>query len=284
MGTLIPDGPTLKGFYAYGWERRWLAGLDRQGIPGDAGYKLRLRVTLSLLRPPCTTFRVLDLGCGIGVYATQIARRFPQSRIVGIDLSPAHVDAASSLAACLGVSARVQFTVGDALDLKFHEPPHIVIAAELLEHLPNPDPCVNRLATLVTPGGQVLISVPQLGPTEAGGPWVYYRRPTGGNYDSVEHADPSCFGDAGEVYTYYHQHYHPDELDALLQRCGLSIRRSRTCFWQRPLSRSGKGWRFLDSLNQRAALPMFDRALLSLVGPRTAQTLIRDCIPAKARP
>lgn len=283
METSTPDGPTLKRFYAYGWERRWLAGLDSEGIPGDAGYKLRLRVTLSLLRPPCTTFRVLDLGCGVGVYATQIARRFPRARIVGIDLSPTHVDAASSLAARLGVTERVQFEVGDALDLKIDEPPDIVIAAEVVEHLPDPVPCLNRLATLVKPGGQVLISVPQLGPAEAPGPWVYHRQPTGGNYDSIEHADPSRFGEAAEVYTYYHRHFHPDELDAFLQRCGLGIQRWRACFWQRPPGRSGKVWRFFDYVNQRAALPVFDRALLSLDGPRYAQTLIRDCIPARAK-
>ena len=282
--TALPDRETLARFYVFGWERRWLARLDDRGIPGDAGYKLRLRNTLALLRPPPGPFRLLDVGCGVGIYAAQIARRFPRARILGIDLSPAHVEAARSLAARLGVSDRVGFQVGDALALEVTEPPHVILAAEVIEHLVDPLPCLVRLAHLVAPGGQVLLSVPQKLPHEPEGPWIYHRRPTGGNYDSLEDTDRARLGEGSEVYTYYHRHYRSEELDDLLRGAGLVIRRRRVCFWQRPPHRADAVSRWLDYCNQRSAIPALDQVLIRLDGPEYAHNLIRDCAPAGAVP
>lgn len=270
----------LERFYGVGWERRWLARLDGRGIPGEAGYKLRLRTTLALLRPPRGAFRVLDLGCGVGIYAVQVALRFPRARVVGIDLSPAHVEAARRLADRMGVAQRAQFAVGDAMAPEVGEPVQIALAAEVIEHLPDPLPCLARLAGLVPSGGQVLVSVPQRLPEEPDGPWVFHRRPAGGNYDSVESADPAALGEGGEIYTYYHRHYRAPELDDLLRRAGLEIRRRRACFWQRPAPRRGGLARLLDYALQRSALRPLDRALLWWDGTARAQTLIRDCRPA----
>ncbi len=283
-GTPLPDRETLARFYTFGWERRWLGWLDGQGVPGDAGYKLRLRNTLALIRPPAGSFRLLDLGCGVGIYAVQLARRFPGAQILGIDLSPPQIEAARSLAARLGVSGRVHFEVGDALALEVKEPPHVVLAAEVIEHLVDPSPCLSRLASLVAPGGQVLISVPQRLPHEPDGPWIYHRRPTGGNYDSIEDTDRARLGEESEVYTYYHRHYRSEELDELLRRAGLVIRRRRVCFWQRPPHRAGAIWRWLDYCNQRTAFPGLDQLLIRRDGPQYAHNLIRDCATAGAVP
>jgi SAM-dependent methyltransferase len=61
---------------------------------------------------------VLDLGCGIGGPARYYAATFG-CRVVGVDLSPSFIDAATYLAARCGLAGQVTFHVGDALHLLF---------------------------------------------------------------------------------------------------------------------------------------------------------------------
>jgi SAM-dependent methyltransferase len=56
--------------------------------------------------------RVLDVGSGFGGPARQIARRTAQ-HVVGIDITPAYVEAARALTAKAGLSDLVQFRLGD---------------------------------------------------------------------------------------------------------------------------------------------------------------------------
>ena len=57
--------------------------------------------------------RVLEVGCGTGALARQIARQFPDgAEIVGLDLSPDHVDFATTAAANEALDA-VRFVRGD---------------------------------------------------------------------------------------------------------------------------------------------------------------------------
>jgi SAM-dependent methyltransferase len=63
---------------------------------------------------------VLDVGCGIGGPARYLAATFG-CKVTGIDLSPAFIDAATYLTARCGLSDRVSFQVGDALNLPFDD-------------------------------------------------------------------------------------------------------------------------------------------------------------------
>ena len=62
--------------------------------------------------------RVLDIGCGIGGPARYVASTFGCS-VIGVDLSPGFVDAATYLTDRCGLSDRVTFKTGDALHLPF---------------------------------------------------------------------------------------------------------------------------------------------------------------------
>jgi SAM-dependent methyltransferase len=56
--------------------------------------------------------RVLDIGSGFGGPARQIARR-TGNRVIGVDITPAYVDAARDLSAKAGLGDLVHFQVGD---------------------------------------------------------------------------------------------------------------------------------------------------------------------------
>ena len=64
--------------------------------------------------------RVLDIGCGIGGPARHLAASFG-CKVTGIDLSPSFIEAANYLTKRCGLSDRVAFQVGSALQLPFED-------------------------------------------------------------------------------------------------------------------------------------------------------------------
>lgn len=60
---------------------------------------------------------VLDIGCGPGQLTVALARRYPNLRIRGVDISPEMLDLARGHARTAGVAARVSFSLGDAKQL-----------------------------------------------------------------------------------------------------------------------------------------------------------------------
>jgi ubiquinone/menaquinone biosynthesis C-methylase UbiE len=63
--------------------------------------------------------RVLDVGSGGGQHAVQLVKERPDLQIVGVDISSTMVRRSSALAKRAGVSDKVSFQLGDAMDLRF---------------------------------------------------------------------------------------------------------------------------------------------------------------------
>lgn len=113
--------------------------------------------------------RLLDLGCGGGRHAFEAARR--GARVVALD---AQSDEVSQVRATIGAmvdagQVRAEdgagVVQGDALRLPF--PDHAfdrVIAAEVLEHIPDDSSAMAELARVLRPGGTMAVTVPRLGP------------------------------------------------------------------------------------------------------------------------
>lgn len=69
-----------------------------------------------LSAPRVETSRVLELGCASGGNILPLALRYPESRVVGIDLSPVQIDAGRRAAAELGLS-NIELHQGDLGDI-----------------------------------------------------------------------------------------------------------------------------------------------------------------------
>ena len=153
----------------------------------------------------------------------------------------------------------------------------IVLVTEVLEHLPDPLPVLKKIRDVMAPGGQVVISVPQLTPDEQEGSWVYHRVLTGKpDFDSVESMDRHALP-SGEVYTYYHRHYRLEEMRRLLADAGLTVAGVGAVFWQRPRRCQALWWRGMDYLVRRTAWTWLDRVMLELTGPEWGHNLLWDC-------
>ena len=100
--------------------------------------------------------RVLDVGCGGGILSEAMARS--GARVLGIDLSQAVLDVAELHA--LEAKLAVEYRAIGAEELAAASPGSfdLVTCMEMLEHVPDPAAALSALATLVKPGGNVIVS------------------------------------------------------------------------------------------------------------------------------
>jgi SAM-dependent methyltransferase len=98
---------------------------------------------------------ILDLGCGPGDLALELAHRLRDARIVGLDLSPSMMQLASRHATTDG---RLRFVVGDATALPFSDGTVDVVVSSLsLHHWSDPAAVFYEIARVLRPGGVALV-------------------------------------------------------------------------------------------------------------------------------
>jgi SAM-dependent methyltransferase len=110
--------------------------------------------------------RVLDLGCGAGRHAFEMYRR--GADVIAFDQDADELARVRELFAAmrdagevpLGAAADVK--QGDALNLPFADGEFDrVVAAEVLEHIPEDEAAITELARVVRPGGTLAVTVPR---------------------------------------------------------------------------------------------------------------------------
>lgn len=145
-----------------------LTRMDGSPAEREASYKVGVAWLGELLEAsarelaaalPEAPARVLDIGCGSGVWSLAIAERFPETRVTGQDL-PAVLESFTARARALGLDARVSTIAGDmhAVALPAEGFELVVIANVLrLETPARAAALLARLAQAVAPGGALLV-------------------------------------------------------------------------------------------------------------------------------
>lgn len=139
----------------------------------------------SLLRGLPADATVLDYGCAHGHYTVNLAKRYPNLRFIGIDLVQSNIDKARAWADADGVK-NARFYTGSVVEKRLcldgsekaqlgSDTLDAIIAAEVLEHVPNPQEVADVLINYLKPDGLMIITTPY-GPWEAQGykehdPW-----------------------------------------------------------------------------------------------------------------
>lgn len=65
--------------------------------------------------------RIIDVGCGSGATAIVLAQEFPQSEVVGVDLSEPLLRLATQATQAAGLAGRVRFETGDAERIPYED-------------------------------------------------------------------------------------------------------------------------------------------------------------------
>jgi 2-polyprenyl-3-methyl-5-hydroxy-6-metoxy-1,4-benzoquinol methylase len=99
---------------------------------------------------------LLDVGCGEGVLVHKWAQRYPQARLVGIDLEASDIQAGWAQ----HQAPNLEYRVNKAERMPFADDEFEVASAiEVLEHVPDPEHTVSEMARVAS--GHLLVSVPR---------------------------------------------------------------------------------------------------------------------------
>jgi len=141
--------------------------IDAQSRPADhvASLELRgrttahVRVRRRFLRfvPVRAGQRVLEVGCGTGAVARDLARLVgPQGLVIGVDPSRTMLAAARALATAHPLRRRMRWRVADGVALPFADGRFdTALAITVLLHVADPAAVVGELARVTRPGGRV---------------------------------------------------------------------------------------------------------------------------------
>jgi 2-polyprenyl-3-methyl-5-hydroxy-6-metoxy-1,4-benzoquinol methylase len=135
--------------------------------------------------------RCLEVGVGHALFTVEMMRRFSNSEITLVDISPTSIELAKEMLATFRLdSSRVRFVLGDYLKVSLDADQFdFIIMGEVLEHVNDAPGFLVRARQLLRPGGTVFLS-------------------TCANCPAVDHV--------------YHFH-NVDEIRALIRSVGLSI-------------------------------------------------------------
>ncbi|MEL6609605.1 MAG: class I SAM-dependent methyltransferase [Pseudomonadota bacterium] len=125
----------------------------------DVGYRDLVDAALDLPREGGDHLTALDVGIGGGCLSSALcgAAGVPV-RLSGVDVSPAMISRASARLAAEGVA--VDARQGDVRALPYKDASFdVVMAAHVLEHLPDPAAGLSEMARVLRPGGTMILSV-----------------------------------------------------------------------------------------------------------------------------
>jgi ubiquinone/menaquinone biosynthesis C-methylase UbiE len=119
-----------------------------QCIAPEGQHLAALEAAVDRLEQP--TERILDLGTGSGVAALMLARRFPEAKVIGVDVSEAMIEVAREKLD-EELADRVEFAVADAADLPY-EPDSFDLVAQVSVPV-----FFDEIARVLAPGGHAVV-------------------------------------------------------------------------------------------------------------------------------
>jgi 2-polyprenyl-3-methyl-5-hydroxy-6-metoxy-1,4-benzoquinol methylase len=151
--------------------------------------------------------RILDLGCGFGLFSLYYALTGPGRDIVGVDRNEARVEMANSCARALRVRS-VRYVAKDALEFRGEEPFDAIYMLDLIHHLPRHEVrgFLAELRSLLRPGALLVIKDVANRP--------HYKR-----WFTLA-LDRAMVGFTEPIY-----YWPPDELVGLVQGLGFEVKR-----------------------------------------------------------
>ncbi len=153
--------------------------------------------------------RVIDVGCGMGVYL-MLMSRLRRPRLVGLDLQPDRLRRARAEV------ADAHLVGADIRRLPFG--PEVfdkALMSEVLEHVPDDEAALRAVHRLLKPGGVLAVSVPHAR-------YPFWWDPINRAWTGVG-GQPIRRGPLVGIWTNHERLYLPEELEARLERAGFVV-------------------------------------------------------------
>jgi SAM-dependent methyltransferase len=179
---------------------RGLAAVCSYGMPAFYNHSIewgQRRALLPWLPRVAGSSRALDVGCGVGRWSLELARRGHQ--VLGLDLSPSMIGQARLRAGTAG--ARCCFELGDVTTLDLGRRFDLIVCVTVLQHILNPLEArlaIARLGEHLAPGGTLVLL--EAAPTRATGRCdtaVFRARTLQWYRDALQSAGLSVAAEAG---------------------------------------------------------------------------------------
>lgn len=126
---------------------------DREGYKEITGNTSRFTQALPFIK---NGDKVLDIGCGIGLFTELIYQKFPQSEVWGVDISDEAIE--ENLKA--NPNIKYEYGVVGELDLpkSYFD---VIFCGETIEHLDEPKILFEEAHKLLSPSGKLIITTPK---------------------------------------------------------------------------------------------------------------------------
>lgn len=167
------------------------------GAPAN-GLRIRLRRVLPVTRG--SFGKILDAGCGAGVFSMELAKQHPEAQVTGVELEQVLVDRSNAVARRAGLD-NVEFVQGDVTKLDYDSEFDLVVSVDNFEHVEDDISAMRTLLRALRPGGRLVVHVPGYDRR-----WLLLSRRV--NFDVPGHVRPG---------------YHADQLVAKLTEAGFEV-------------------------------------------------------------
>lgn len=107
-----------------------------------------------------TGAELLDVGCGSGRYALELARR--GARVTGVDTAAQMIGIARRLAREERVEERCRFILSDFLSAPLDRTFEVTLAVGFFDYTADPHPYLAKMAGASKPGGKLVATFPRL--------------------------------------------------------------------------------------------------------------------------
>jgi len=162
------------------------------------GLRIRIRRILPVIKG--NPEKILDAGCGRGVFTMLLARKFPRADVLGVDLDQEQL-LVNEQVVCAAKLSNLRFSLEDVATLPYKEEFDIVLSVDNIEHIEDDRKALASLAGSLKKGGTLYLHVPAYERR-----WFFFRFRV--NFDVPGHYRPG---------------YRIDEITEKVRKAGLEV-------------------------------------------------------------
>ncbi len=153
MAELLRSGRTVAGRPPR--YHRSIEQLTRQDIA--VFFEEALAALPNLVTQLATGADVIDLHCGGGRWLVAVARRFPATRLVGVEAEPDSIARAARAVREAGLEARIRLEAGEVTAIAYREAFDLAYFQHALHELSDPAAALAAAWRALRPGGRLLV-------------------------------------------------------------------------------------------------------------------------------